>query len=604
MSRRDQRQRRKVEQSWLDFASRIRSDSKHLRDSMKLTDWNYSRDLLTLTNWLSRRTGEDRQSAACRWPLLAEVFGDEAAEAYRTGMRLLWRVTAPRAANRVPDGPKLTGTELLSCYGIALEANEEEGWADCLTDDEAERALRHTLSAGERSPGWIEILAQTHPDRIKPIIAKQVAIEWAATVPITRDVLDGIASGGTEYLVQMASYVIECLRERPGRIDTFDVGLRILSRLPRTVAIPTDLITDAQQVLSVSSVDEEWALRQLALLFICDVALGVQSLERWLASTESNEASKARGERAFSRLFSRHWPLVPDLLNAQSVEVLKRLVLLGYRTIHIDDDTAHEGTYTPSQRDEAETARSRILETLRSIPGGETYKALLDLANDASVVARRKRFRELAHLRAEEDSEIPAWLAADVVAFEEEHVTPAKTGSDLFRIATAVLADIQSDFLDEDASSRRVLGSAKDEEAVQQWLTEQFRLRAKNRFHVHREVEVADKKEPDILLSSTSAAAEVAVEVKHSGKNWTIRDFEGALRDQLVGQYLRTGNRRHGLLVITRHNKRTWRDPDTKAVVDFQHLVERLRKLAATLDGNHTGLIKVDAIGLDASSAE
>jgi hypothetical protein len=114
-------------------------------------------------------------------------------------------------------------------------------------------------------------------------------------------------------------------------------------------------------------------------------------------------------------------------------------------------------------------------------------------------------------------------------------------------------------------------------------------------------VEVADKKEPDILLSSTTAPVEVAVEVKHGGKRWTVRQLEDALRAQLIDDYLRPANRRYGILVITHHG-RTWRDPETGATLDFEQLMERLRRLAATLQRNTSGPIDVAVVGLHSST--
>jgi hypothetical protein len=589
-------------QSLLDFAARIRSDSSHLRDPVRLVDSASVSDLLDLTDWLSWRTGMQRQEAARRWPLLGDVHGDEVAQAYRAGMKLLWRVTVPRSVDRSAGQVETIGwNHLLSWYGIGLEAGEGEGWAERLSADEAERAVLHAFSVGERPSQWIEVLARTHPERVKPIVTRQVETEWAAASGLSRLALNGIADGADSYLLQMADVVIDRLYERPGSSDTFDIGLRVLARLPLTTAARAGLVTHARNELRLNAADYPWALRQLALLFTCDAEVAVDSLEGWLAASDSDQERSIRGERAFAELFWRHWPGLPERLHGQPVEALKRLALLAYRTIRVGDDTHHEGVFTPSQRDHAESGRSRVLDALLEAPGRETYNALMELSEEPAVTERRKRFRELAHRRAENDAELPAWSAADVVSFERRHAAPAKSGRDLLRIACAILDDIQTGFAQADASSRRVLASAGDEQAVQHWLAEQFRLRSKDRFHVHREVEVADKKEPDILLSSTSAPVEVAVEIKHGGMRWSLHELEDALRRQLVGDYLRPANRRHGLLVITNHGERTWRDSDTKATLNFEQLLTRLRTMSARLQRNETGPVEVVVLGIDAA---
>jgi len=585
-------------QFWIDFAARIRTDSSHLRDPARLADWAYARDLSTLTEWLSVRTGEGQANAVRQWPLLSEAFGGDVANAYRAGMKLLWRQTVPRPVNREDQESDVFDADL-SLYAVGLEADEGEGWADRLTGDEAERAVLHAFSVRERSPEWIEELARAYPKRVRPIIEREVAAEWAASSRVSLDVaLDGIVQGSDEYSFMMADIVIDQLRERPGRIGTFDKGIRVVARLPSPATTRAELIEHAKGELRVNEADEEWALRQLALLFTCSLEAGVESLEWWLAAAASDEERKVRGERAFGALFSRHWPLLPRKLNGAPVAALQRLTRLAYRTVRAADDVRHDGSYTPNRRDHAESARSQILDALLNCSGRATYEALRELADDPGISPRRKRFLELAHHRAEKDAELPVWSAADVVAFEQHHAAPAKTGADLLRIARAILDDIRTEFLNADASSRQVLASATDEEGVQNWLAEQFRLRDKQRFHVLREAEVADRKEPDILLASTAAAAEVAIEIKH-GRRWTVRQLEDALRGQLARDYLRPQNRRYGLLVITHHGNRTRRDPDTKAVLNFEQLLTRLRGLAATLQSNESGPIEVDVVGID-----
>lgn len=164
------------------------------------------------------------------------------------------------------------------------------------------------------------------------------------------------------------------------------------------------------------------------------------------------------------------------------------------------------------------------------------------------------RFRELARGKAERDSENAPWTAADVVTFEQRGTGPIRLSDDLFRVITGVLDDIQRDLIHKDASSRSLIQAAKSEEQVQHWLYEQLGWRANGRYHVHREPEVAEKNEPDIIISAVGAPIELAIEVKHGGKDsWSVRKLKVPLSEQLVGDYLRTAARRCGILVITHH---------------------------------------------------
>jgi len=77
-----------------------------------------------------------------------------------------------------------------------------------------------------------------------------------------------------------------------------------------------------------------------------------------------------------------------------------------------------------------------------------------------------------------------------------------------------ILADIQHSLNHADAASRELAQRAENEAQVQKWLAEQLEWRCRNLFSVHREVEVADDKEPDIVVASTTPRLEVAIEVQ------------------------------------------------------------------------------------------
>jgi len=187
-----------------------------------------------------------------------------------------------------------------------------------------------------------------------------------------------------------------------------------------------------------------------------------------------------------------------------------------------------------------------------------------------------------------------------LLLFERQHTLPVKTGGQLYRAARKVVGEIGWDFDHEDASSRAVLETAKDEDAVQNYLAEQLRLRSKGRYHTARENEVAEGNMPDIVLSATQSTAEVAIEAKHGGKKWSTATLEAALRGQLADDYLRPSQRRHGLLVITNHKKRGWTHPGMGASLSFAAMIAYLNEVSDTITRNAVGDVSVSVIGIDA----
>jgi hypothetical protein len=221
------------------------------------------------------------------------------------------------------------------------------------------------------------------------------------------------------------------------------------------------------------------------------------------------------------------------------------------------------------------------------------------LAGDPCFTGNALRLSELAHRKAASDGDLVPWKATEVCSLEKNHTAPVKTGADLLRLVLAVLSDISTSFNQSDASSRGVLAFANDENDVQNWLTEQLSFRAKSRYHTQREPKVAKSNEPDIIVSSTSANIQVAIEVKNANKGWTVKNLEGALQGQLARDYLRANNRRHGILVVSLHRPRTWR-PEGQ-VWSFDEVIGHLKDVASNMKTNETGLVEVHAFGINAT---
>jgi hypothetical protein len=225
---------------------------------------------------------------------------------------------------------------------------------------------------------------------------------------------------------------------------------------------------------------------------------------------------------------------------------------------------------------------------------------MVRISSHPDFALRSERLHELTRGKAERDAEYPAWTVPEVIAFETQYTAPVKTGADLLRLVLGVLHDIVFKLDKGDATSRKLLERAKDEDEVQNWLTEQIQLRSLGRYHAYRESQIAKGDKPDIIVASATAQCEVAIEVKHGGKGWTATELEQALRIQLAVNYLRPVTRRHGVLVITHHHDRQWLDPITNKRQPFDALIKRLSGVATTLIETDSGAIEVRCVGINA----
>lgn len=518
-------------------------------------------------------------------------------------MKLIWRLIPPKRSVRKPgNAVTFSWTEILSYGGIGLEAAEDPEWAAKLTEDEARLAVQHACFLGRRYPDWMDGLIVAHPQAVVPVIKKEIAEEWVSESEFHSEFLSRYSHPSVAIPIPIQSVLAELLvaKESP-LVGKLERGVRIVRILSLDGTQRARLTRLARKRLAnhAAAGRDDYVMTYLGLLMVLNPDEAIRQLAIWIDGADK-DASK-RGQEALSNLFDRHDPLISGSLETASVQALQELVRLAYAHVRPEHDILHQGVYSPGLRDKAEGARDTVLTILLHRPGADAFRAMRTLADDPIFQLRARRFRELARQKAEQDSELPAWTEREVVDFDKQWIAPVKTGTDLLRVLMGVLDNINHDLIHGDVTSRPLLQRAKNEDEVQNWIVEQINHRSRGRLHAHREAQVALGDKPDVIVASTAAPCEVAVEVKHGGMGWSARQLENALRSQLAVDYLKPAHRRHGAFVITHHGARTWRHPVTEQPMDFDDLMGWLCGIAETLIENQFGPIEVRCQGIDAS---
>jgi hypothetical protein len=602
---RDKAQKIKDQESWITFRNDLLSDPSLLSSPANLKSWKAGIFRLHyLSNWLHKRTGSDSPRAALEWRLLEEGFTRPVAEAYRDGMKGVSRFIKPvRPIRTHGSGITTKVTTVLAFAGVGVEAAEDADWTLKLTENEARLAARHACRAEQNYPEWLDQLIMSWPKAVLPVVAEEIDHEWTAATEGLSIFLHRYGAAAYSIPQPVQHLILSAILKSDAKIvGILRTGLRIVRNLKLDAEEHAKLFATAKTryAAHVKANREAFALSYLALLLTLDADASLPLLRSWLKSGPK-ATRQERVETTFSTLFDRYDPIISISLAKASTKTLEDLLHLAYSHIQPKDDEVHQGSFTPNTRDHAESARNAILSELLERPGADAYHAMKRLAVDPVFELRSHRFLELAREKAERDCERPAWSAAEALAFHRERVTPAKTGADLLRIVMGVLADITQNLTHGDVTSRPLLERAKDEDEVQNWLVEQMNARANGRFHAgFREAEVATGDKPDVIIASTSAPYEVAIEVKHGGKGWTARQLESALRTQLAEDYLKPESRRHGVLVITHHRDRRWLDVSNKKPISFPALIDWLSDIAKTLTENAVGAIAVRCVGINA----
>jgi hypothetical protein len=587
----------------VELRDRLQADQSTLNDVGHLASPMGFRDLRLLTKWLARSGSTSFSEGPRQWTKLEDAFGPATAAAYRAGMTTIWQVTAPEAPKVHKDGMRtIKYASMLAEAGLALDAEQPE-WAKSLTPELARRAVEHAVLNDLGIAAWLGDVIEAHPAIATPLVLAELDREWSAPAGSYRPLIERFAH---EFPIPPA--VRSALFDRIGgaaasRVDMADNVALIIGRLELNDAERMKLAAVVEARIDAFLGDRQIpaAVISLAGLFAIDRDRAADKLDACLKS-ERRRRHKSEAHTLMRGLFSRHRGAVSNLGDV-SVDRLARILRAAYRErqkpLVQPTDRSEEDRYVGDRFDEAGgSALSALIET----DGELAFSAMLDLAKDPVVGRSARRLRELAHQMAERQAEKPTWPAAKLIAFEANALAPASTGHDLFQLISRILADVAASFENSDMTAQDVVETALDEAAVQNWLGNELNLRSGGRFHAHKEPQIVHNDRPDILISSSTSSAELAIEIKHGGKNWTFPDLALALSDQLATRYLRTPARRHGILVISNHREtRYWRVKEGGKAMRFPALITALRRQAETIFSNDTGQIKVGVYGIDAT---
>jgi hypothetical protein len=339
----------------------------------------------------------------------------------------------------------------------------------------------------------------------------------------------------------------------------------------------------------------------MSWIYFIDVEIGTQLLLEWLEELKTIK-SQNPGLLVFSILFNRNFSQITPILNNLKTSKLFRLVWISYEIIRPKEDISHDRVYSPGSRDNAQEVRNSLLGMLLNRSGGDAYKAVQKLSKHPQVRTKR-RYLELAKEISERDSERQKWSIEEFNDFNRTYTAPIKTGLQLYNLVQNEIKKINSGLRKEDASIRPLLKLATKEKQVQSWLAYELELRSRGLFHVHREIEVANKKKPDIIISSSSTKNEVVIEMKHLGKGWTLNDLKETLSIQISEQYLFPKNRRFGILVLTLHlpRKKGWQNPKTKKFLKYDKMLQWLNSKAKNIKSNDSGPIEICVLGINSA---
>ena len=537
------------------------------------------------------------------------MFGTRVTELADHALRALWRTTSPQLwSARAPE--ERNSTPYLWIYGLCGVAAEAEtpAWATCLSPSEARTAAAYASLELNGFAPFIVDLVESHPTEVEAVIGNELSAELKSGsdhdhLPTLQDL-----TYADSRLRKLLVPRLLCALPTWPTTFTDETGPRWAHHLDQILRILGDTSSNAERRTIANECATRYeadstghlALIWLRGLFRFDSVHGAQLLiAGFTASTDAD--IQRRAVRTFANLFGDRDEVFFEIADpAQRASVLGDLVRYVYAFVRREDDRIHEGVYTPDARDKAETARNFLLAALLDTPGQAAVSIVLELSSKPDFGHFPDRLRQLARQRTAADAEFPPFEPIELIALEGRYEAPPHHSSGLFAVMLDRLGDLAHDIAHHDFTDRRTLRAIDEEVEMQRTLALRLVNKANGAYVVTREDEVADLKRTDIRLSAVRGDQRVVAEVKIADKRWSLTDFERALRNQLVGQYLRHTTCRAGCLLLTYNGeKKYWEHPETKQQLEFVDVIAFLNQKAHELETEKFHEIRLAVVGLD-----
>lgn len=584
-----------------DEAAAQKYDERHFRMRAALESLRDGSDtgrLAELCIFMSAPGDDLRSWGRAGWRSLASTFGNDVAEAARTGFTLAWRKREPPAfSDPLLDGQPPDAIVVGLC-GLLIEFREVPGWPATLTAAEAARAARYALHDKEGFPSWLAPLADRWPEAVDEAVEQAIKEEFALPPGARKPhVLVTLGSGAPLGRESRAALFLRCLQESDCvREDTRRLAIDLLCKL--------QAISDPQRIeiarRRYNAAPNRYAsrLHWLALWVLLEPAQALPALDRELAGLSPQDSRETFAEIARNLMPTgepSHKSRADALMRSPHIVHLAALAVK-----HLPSEADSEvALYS---RDELIRIRRSLLRALTDVPGESGFSLLLGLNTDMrfqsvkGFLARRTESRRISA------AEPKAWTARETSQFNARFTIEPADGQSLFEYTVRQLHNIGDDLANGDVSAARLIASAPDESAVQSWLAQELRLRMKGVASIVREEEVHGRKRPDIRVHRPNVSGPVSIEIKIADRYSSLATFKRALRSQLVGQYMRDERCHHGVLVLVFTGRRSnWRS-DTQSL-NVTGLLEELKSEAERVRAERCEIAGLDICSIRGASA-
>jgi len=557
------------------------------------------------------------------WQTLIPVVGEEVAAAARSGFVTFWRSWKPDLPHQRENPNTIDIKVIVGLTGLGIEVAEGLVLTQ-LSDEEAHIASCYAFNEIGGFPDWLPTLTKTHPRVVRDVLREifQAEFDFDATSSHSWGILSALQQQSGEVCDFAAPMVLDSLeRSDPRRVQVLGAGLRVLLSATRLDEARFCRLAEQRVLQYAGDGNSESLVRWLVAWIYVDSGRAWEFVElficsNWLVGWTVFRLGLTPAYLLLHACISREIRTFIAVLGAELLQpfglaarvprrdrftasVLRDMMRVFYFHVPPQDDPWHEDAYTPNFRDTAKDFRNYLARKLAELTSRAAHSALLELAEEQTLSDNRDWFLYLADQNLGNAAESARWDPRDIDLFAKTWEKDPCTPAELFNIAVSRLEDLRLHIESGDFSERSLFKPGMPEEDIQKWFAARLQERAAGRYLVTREEEVDNHKKPDLRLHHQKAGR-VGIEVKPTSKGrYTYSELETALRVQLVGQYLRAFESRHGVLLLVNLENRKWKPGGSKGVLEFRGLVEMLNSEAKTLVEQDGNIDSVLVFGID-----
>lgn len=541
------------------------------------------------------------QFGGSKWNKVTQDWGKRISAATKQGCEVGWRQFSPPLPHNKLERNSVDNRLLVGLSGLQTLWREGHLNFATLPSTDVELLTRYACNELNGFPEWFHVLLEERPAETVRVLARAVKGEWnyPAEMEHVHDVVAKLACMPIPASVLAQIAMEPLLVEDPANPYILQYVLDIIIR--SSVGTPVELSDLAKiRVASYTTEQSQW-LNWMSIWFQLDALHALGYFESVL--TKMGEKADELVVGLCATLSGRHGEQ-QQIKNPSyhKPNFLARFIPLVYR--HVRTYRIRQGTYSPGPSDYAQDFRDGLLRVLGNSKEPDADDALRTLLDVPELSDSHDWILHLLDERKYLLADDAPWEASDVRFFAKEHRSEPRSDYQLFRLVMRSLADIKNHVeRSENAANRLSVRSGDLEKDFRGYLHGQLAERSLNWFSITQESEVDLGQKPDLRIER-SGLNPLPVEIKLANlKHWTIEKLSERLENQLLGQYLRPANVRHGIYVLgNTERKRFWVMPDSGRRINFQELVSLLQERAKVLKSERRADVdSIEVIGIDFS---